>query len=159
MKKEYIVIGVGSLILIGFGGNKVIDLKNASENEKKYAPFIRDVESKYNIPTGVLHKLLKTESSFKTSIINGKTRSKTGALGIAQFMPATAKEWLGSVDNALNPTKAIDGAGKYLKWLHSSLGGWTEAVAAYNWGIGNVKNKGLAKAPLETRNYIKKIIG
>lgn len=114
----------------------------------------------YWIPPEVLYKLLYTESRFRPDIIEGRTKSPTGALGIAQFMPATAIEELGSVAAALDPQKAIPGAARYLAKLRASLGGdLTKAVAAYNWGIGNVKRKGLAAAPKETVNYAFNILG
>lgn len=37
--------------------------------------------------------------------------------------------------------------------LYRQTGDWAQALAAYNWGIGNVRRKGLAAAPAETRNY------
>ncbi len=71
-------------------------------------------------------------------------------------MPATAAE-LGI--DPLNPDQAIDAAGRYLKRLQkNNLGGWTEALAAYNWGIGNVQRKGIANAPKETRLYFSQIL-
>jgi soluble lytic murein transglycosylase-like protein len=151
-----VVLGVGVTV---YKGKNMIDLSNANENEKKYAPLIAEKETKYGIKTGVLHKLIKQESAFRTDVITGAKKSSVGALGIAQFMPATAKEWLGSAQNALNPALAIDGAARYLKWLYMQTGEWTKAVAAYNWGIGNVKNKGLASAPSETKKYVKNILG
>jgi soluble lytic murein transglycosylase-like protein len=164
VNNSYILIGAAAVGVIAFGGKKVMDLKvdlaKAGENEKKFAPYIQTIESKYGIPSGVLHRLLKAESSFLTSIITGTKRSSTGAMGIAQFMPATAREWLGSEQNALNPSEAIDGAARYLKWIYNNIGmDWTKTVAAYNWGIGNVKNKGLSRAPSETKKYVKKILG
>lgn len=151
-------LGIGGLLFLG--GNTVINLKDASENEKKYAPLIAATEQKYGIPTGVLHKLIKAESAFKASIINGTQRSRVGALGIAQFMPATAIEELGSVQAALDPLKAIDGAGRYLKKIYAYVGkDWTKAVAGYNWGMGYAKNRNLATAPQETKDYVKKILG
>lgn len=156
------ILILGGVAFVGvaiFGSKTVIDLSKASDNEKKYAPYIAAIENKYGIRTGVLHKLIKQESAFRTDVITGTKKSGVGALGIAQFMPATAKEWLGSTQNALNPELAIDGAGRYLKWLYGQLGDWTKAVAAYNWGIGNVKNKGLANAPSETQKYVKNILG
>lgn len=151
-------LGIGGLFFLG--GNTVINLKDASENEKKYAPLIAATEQKYGIPTGVLHKLIKAESAFRTDIITGKTRSSVGALGIAQFMPLTAIEELGSVQAALDPIKAIEGAGRYLKKIYAYVGNdWTKAVAGYNWGMGNAKKKVLAAAPQETKDYVKKILG
>lgn len=82
--------------------------------------------------------------------------SHAGAIGIMQFMPGTAK-MLGI--NPKDPNQAIDGAARYLKQLYNQTGSWEKAVAAYNWGIGNVTKKGLQNAPAETRNYLKKVLG
>lgn len=107
----------------------------------------------------ILWNLLYTESRFREDIITGATRSRVGALGIAQFMPPTAVEWLGSADAALDPNKAIPGAARYLAWLIRQTGSVDAGVAAYNWGIGNVKRKGLAAAPQETVDYVASITG
>ena len=88
-------------------------------------------------------------------IIDGHTKSPVGALGIAQFMPATAQQ-LGI--NPLDPFQAIDGAGRYLASLYRQTSSWSQALAAYNWGIGNVTRRGLDSAPTETRNYFTQIL-
>lgn len=125
-----------------------------------YDDLITASANTYGIPPEVLYKLLRQESRFRPDIIDGRTKSPTGALGIAQFMPATAVEELGSVAAALDPAQAIPGAARYLSKLRGMLGGdLTKAVAAYNWGIGNVKRKGLANAPTETVNYAFNILG
>jgi soluble lytic murein transglycosylase-like protein len=127
-----------------------------------YDDLIASSASANGIPEDVLYKLLKTESAFRPEIIDGRKKSSTGALGIAQFMPATAIQELGSVAAALDPLQAIPGAARYLAKLRASLGGdLTKAVAAYNWGIGRVKKYGLniAYVPAETQNYVRKILG
>lgn len=121
----------------------------------QYAATISATESRYGLPADMLARLLYQESRYRPDIISGATRSPVGALGIAQFMPATAAE-LGI--DPLNPAQAIDGAGRYLSRLFQSFGNWSEALAAYNWGMGNVQRKGLAAAPRETRNYYAQIL-
>lgn len=121
----------------------------------KYRAAIAQAEAQNGIPAGLLARLLWQESRYRPDIIDGRTRSPVGAVGIAQFMPATAAEW---GVNPLDPFQSIDGAGRYLAWLFKRLGGWREALAAYNWGIGNVQRKGIAAAPLETRNYFSQIL-
>lgn len=121
----------------------------------QYAPLVAAAEQKHGIPAGLLERLLYQESRYREDIISGRVKSPAGALGIAQFMPATAAE-LGV--NPLDPAQAIDGAGLYLRRLYNSLGDWKLALAAYNWGIGNVRRKGLAAAPLETRLYYSQIL-
>ena len=125
-----------------------------------YDVLITSSANQYGIPPQVLYKLLYTESRFRPDIIDGRTKSPAGALGIAQFMPATAQQELGSTAAALDPAQAIPGAARYLAKLQRQLGGdLTKAVAAYNWGIGNVQRKGLSAAPKETRDYAMNILG
>lgn len=121
----------------------------------QYAGAIAAAEAANGIPTDILARLLYQESRYREDIITGKTKSPAGALGIAQFMPATASE-MGI--NPLDPFQAIDAAARYLARLYSQTGSWTAALAAYNWGIGNVQRKGLAAAPTETRNYWTQIL-
>ncbi|MEH6434244.1 lytic transglycosylase domain-containing protein [Massilia sp. DD77] len=118
-----------------------------------YEELITWAAGLHGVPVLVLAWLLWKESRFLPEVISGAKRSRVGALGIAQFMPATAREELGSEAAALDPQHAVPGAARYLAKLYRSTGTWTEALAAYNWGIGNVQRKGLAAAPAETRDY------
>jgi soluble lytic murein transglycosylase-like protein len=70
-------------------------------------------------------------------------------------MPATARS-LG-VD-PLNVPDAINGAARYLRQQFDRFGDWSRALAAYNWGSGNVARRGLAAAPAETRTYVASIL-
>lgn len=112
------------------------------------------------VPVSILAWLLWKESRYNPAIIDGTKRSRVGALGIAQFMPATATEELGSVSAALDPSVAIPGAARYLAKCYRWTGGtsWAEALAAYNWGAGNVNKRGLDAAPAETRDYFSTIL-
>lgn len=139
------------------------DLMNTTQNvlklwkpPAKYAGMIAASEARNGIPRDLLARLLYQECRWRDDIISGRTVSPVGAQGIAQFMPATAREWGVS---PLDPQSAIDGAGRYLKWLYTKFGSWSEALAAYNWGIGNVQRQGLTKAPRETRLYYSQILG
>lgn len=122
---------------------------------QKYAGMIAKAEIEHGLPVNLLARLLWQESRYREDIITGKVRSPAGALGIAQFMPATAREM--GID-PLNPAQAIDAAGRYLARLFRMFGNWTEALAAYNWGMGNVQRRGLGAAPAETRNYYTQIL-
>lgn len=122
---------------------------------EKYAPAIAAAEQRHGIPRDMLARLLYQESRYREDIITGRVKSPVGALGIAQFMPATAQEM--GID-PLEPMQAIDGAGRYLARLYRASGTWAKALAAYNWGLGNVQRKGMAKAPAETRNYYAQIL-
>lgn len=158
-------IGGGLLaVVLGIKGAKMIALsQDGKKNEKIYAPVIAAAERTHGIPAGMLHRLIATESRFRSDIIAGTTRSRVGAVGIAQFMPATAADE--GVD-PLNPVASINAAGKYLKKLAVAFNGdWSKAVAAYNYGIGNVRKKvkaygpnWAANLPAETKQYVKGIV-
>jgi hypothetical protein len=120
-----------------------------------YADTISAAEARYGLPDSLLARVLYQESRYRPDVISGATTSPAGALGIAQFMPATARD-LGI--DPLNPSQAIDGAGRYLKQLFDQFGDWGKALAAYNWGPGNVAKKGMDAAPAETRAYVAYIL-
>lgn len=121
----------------------------------KYAMKISAAESAYGIPDGLLARVLWQECRWKPDVISGRVKSPAGAIGIAQFMPDTAREW--GVD-PYDADSSIDGAGRYLRWLRRQVSSWAEALAAYNWGIGNIKKRGLSAAPAETRAYYTSIL-
>lgn len=124
-----------------------------------YDDLIQSSAIQYGIKPQILYNLLYAESHFRADIITGKVRSITGALGIAQFMPATAIQELGSINAAFDPNRAIPGAARYLAKLIRATGSETAGIAAYNWGVGNVTRKGLKKAPSETIRYVLAING
>lgn len=121
----------------------------------KYAAAIAAAEDANGLPRDILARLLWQETRYREDIISGRVRSPVGAVGMAQAMPATAAEWK---FDPLDPFASIEFAGKYLAWLRARHNNWTEALAAYNWGTGNVARKGLANAPRETRNYYGQIL-
>lgn len=100
----------------------------------------------------LLVRQAKQESGF-----NPYATSPKGAAGVFQHMPATAKE-LGI--DPYDPTQSIQGGVKYMgQLLNRYQGDPTKALAAYNWGMGNLDRQGLEKAPTETQNYLKNILG
>lgn len=134
----------------------------------RYARVIRESERRYNIPSDLLARALSQESSFLPEIINGTRRSPVGAVGIAQFMPATAKDYglilSDGTDLRTDPFASIDAAGRYLRALYLMFNSWPYALMAYNWGPGNMQSYlksgvGVKGQPLpdETANYVAKI--
>jgi membrane-bound lytic murein transglycosylase D len=108
------------------------------------------------------------------SAFNPTALSTSKAAGIWQFIPSTGKHyglaqnfW---VDSRRDVIAATDKALDYLDKLHGDFDDWQLALAAYNWGEGNVgkaiarnKAKGLPATysslsmPAETRNYLPKL--
>lgn len=120
-----------------------------------YLDAIRAAEDANGLPRNMLARLLYQESRYRPEVIDGRVTSSAGALGIAQFMPATARDF--GIDPR-DPWQSIDAAGRYLAQLYRRFGNWREALAAYNWGQGNVAAKGVDAAPAETRSYFGSIL-
>lgn len=120
-----------------------------------YLHTINRATREYSLPPKLLGRLLYQESRFRDDIISGKVKSSAGAVGIAQIVP----KWHPNV-NPLDPTDSIMYAGKYLKNLFERFGNWGDALAAYNWGQGNLakyKRGEIASIPTETKNYVNQI--
>jgi len=108
------------------------------------------------------------------SAFNPQAVSSAKAAGIWQFMPGTGRDFQLTQNilrddrrSVLDSTRA---ALDYLQKLHDMFGDWHLALAAYNWGPGNVKRAidrnraaGLGNGyldidmPAETRNYVPKL--
>lgn len=77
-------------------------------------------------------RLVRTESSY-----NPLARSRAGAVGLTQLMPATALDM--GVTNRTDPAQSLRGGFGYLRQLIDRYDGDVEqALMAYNWGPGNV---------------------
>lgn len=107
------------------------------------------------------------------STMNPNARNPGGAVGLFQFMPATARRFglrTYLPDERKHPEKSAQAAARYLKFLYGEFGSWPLAVAAYNAGEGRVRqcldkarggSTGFAAIrphlPLETRMYVPKV--
>lgn len=117
-------------------GNTLLCIKRAN----RYFPQIAPILSECGMPDDLLY-LACIESNLAT-----RARSGAGALGIWQFMPATAKEYglivNDEVDERLNIELSTRAACKYFKKARNTYGGdWLSAMAAYNAGMGRVNKQ------------------
>lgn len=109
-------------------------------------PLIAAAAERHNVPPQLVKAVIRQESNFDPQAV-----SKVGAQGLMQLMPQTAKE-LG-VQDPFHPEQNIDAGTKYLGQLLKRYGGDTErALAAYNFGMGNVESG--RPLPNETKKYI-----
>ena len=119
---------------------------------RRYAGLFAEVEQDNGLPKNLLARVAYQESRFRDDIISGETLSAAGAVGIMQIVP----KWHPGVD-PLNVPEAVRYAGGYLRQLYNQFGSWQRALAAYNWGPGNIRKFGMDRLPDETRNYVAEI--
>jgi hypothetical protein len=123
-----------------------------------------------NVDPNLALEVAQAESNYNQNAV-----SSAGAIGVMQLMPSTAAQY------GADPTDTADNiqAGvSYLGDLVAQYGDTGTALAAYNWGPGNVNNAittygtapvqmsdgstvpaWFAHAPAETQGYVKKILG
>jgi len=122
----------------------------------------------------IMAHVVMAESSGNPDAIN----KKSGAVGLAQLMPGTAKGGKDSKGRKTyahgmygktltdaemrDPVKNLKFASEYLTALKKTFGNTEDALRAYNWGPGAVKKwikqgRPEEKLPKETRNYVRKI--
>lgn len=131
----------------------------------RLAPDLKAIFKAEGVP-GELIWLAEVESAF-----NPNAKSPVGAVGLFQFMPATATRFglqTTPVDQRTDPQRSASAAARYLRLLHGRFADWPLAVAAYNAGEGRVgrtlkKHSGrrfedIADAlPIETRMYVPRV--
>ncbi|WP_239806577.1 lytic transglycosylase domain-containing protein [Croceicoccus hydrothermalis] len=123
----------------------------ATYREALYEPLIREAEVRYRLPPGLMQALVWAESRFNPMAI-----SPAGAAGLAQLMPATARE-LG-VSNRHDPRQNIDGGARYLRQMLDRFGNVHLALAAYNAGPGAVSRAGGIPRNRETPAYVRSVL-
>ena len=115
---------------------------------------VSDAEQRFGIPAGLLGAVISKESSGNANAMSGK-----GAIGLTQVMPNTARG-MGYDPEELkrNPAMQVEAGARYLKqMIDAHDGNVYAALAAYNWGPGNVQKylRGeKTQVPTETVNYV-----
>ncbi|MBY0426268.1 MAG: transglycosylase SLT domain-containing protein, partial [Cytophagales bacterium] len=133
-----------------------------------YFPIFEEYLKKYDLPDELKYL------SIVESGLNPKVRSRTGAVGLWQFMGPTGEHYgLNSddyIDERMNIRKSTESACKYLKSLYNTFGDWQLALAAYNCGPGNIRKaqrragrgsdfwEAYKYLPAETRSYVPQFI-
>ncbi|MCY4419347.1 MAG: LysM peptidoglycan-binding domain-containing protein [Cytophagales bacterium] len=135
--------------------------------ETFYFPLFEELLAKYELPDELKY-LAVIESGLRSGAI-----SRTGAVGLWQFMPSTGRlmglRQTYYVDERRDLYKSTDAACRHLKDLYQEFQSWHLALAAYNSGSGRVRRairRGRSKdfwriyrhLPRETRAYVPQFI-
>lgn len=112
---------------------------------------IKQIANEYGVDPALVKAIMATESSGNPNAV-----SPVGAEGLMQLMPATAQAY--GVANPFDPGQNLTAGTQFIDGLLSKYGGNVDyALAAYNWGPGNLDRKGYNNMPSETINYINRV--
>src|SRR5579862_5436769 len=143
-------------------------LLHSFERSGRYRTMIQRVMAEEGVPQDLIY-LAVAESGFQPRAINPRSR----AGGMWQFMPYGNYGLTrnGFMDERFDPEKSTRAYARYMKYLYDQLGDWYLAMAAYDWGAGNVQRAvektGYAdfwelyrrhNLPAETQNYVPEIL-
>jgi membrane-bound lytic murein transglycosylase D len=143
-------------------------LLRSLERSGKYKEMIAKDLRAQGVPQDLIY-LAVAESGFQPQALN----PRSGAGGMWQFMPTGAYGLArnGWFDERFDPQKSSKAYALYMKTLYNQFGDWYLAMAAYDWGPGNVQRAVMRTGyadfwelyrrnvlPAETKNYVPGII-
>jgi soluble lytic murein transglycosylase-like protein len=115
-----------------------------------YGEIIAAMSEAHGVDPLLVRALIQVESNYKPA-----ARSRKGAMGLMQLMPATARIY--NVRNPFDPKANIEAGVKHLRSLIDRFG-IELALAAYNAGEGAVAKFNDVPPYRETRNYVSRIL-
>ncbi len=115
-----------------------------------YGEIIDKFSGEHGVDARLVRAVIQVESAYRQS-----ARSRKGAMGLMQLMPATARQY--GVKDPYDPASNIEGGIKYLKTLLQRLPR-DLALAAYNAGEAAVERFHGMPPYAETRNYVSQIV-
>lgn len=119
---------------------------------KSYLPFMESHFQQSGLPVDL------TRLVFVESMFNPNAKSSAGAVGIWQFMPQTAKQFMRvnrRVDDRYSPYKSTISAAKLLQRNYASLGSWPLAITAYNYGLAGIQQAAEKHKTKQLRHLIR----
>ncbi len=117
---------------------------------RPFAGLISSVAAAHQVDARLIHAVIEQESNYEA-----RARSKKGARGLMQLMPATARQY--GVKNSYDPKANIEAGVRHLKDLLGRLE-LSAALAAYNAGEATIRRYGGPPPFPETQNYVRRIL-
>jgi len=122
----------------------------AGADSRPYLTMIEASAKRHQVDPRLVHAVITVESRFQA-----RARSRKGAMGLMQLMPATAREL--QVRNPYDPATNIDAGVRHLRQLLNRFD-LQLAVAAYNAGAGAVQRFNGVPPFRETQAYVRQVL-
>jgi hypothetical protein len=115
-----------------------------------YKSMITRLAEVHGVDARLIHAVISVESAYRP-----RARSRKGARGLMQLMPATGRQY--GVRNLYQASSNLDAGVRHLKSLLDQFA-LPEAIAAYNAGAAAVRRFGGIPPFRETRNYVDRVL-
>ena len=167
-----IILVIVAALLLGFAYDGVMTVVEKASYKREHSEYVSVYAERFGVPEYMVYAVIKVESDFDPN-----AKSRVGASGLMQLTEETFADVTGQFmlnenlpySEVFDPETNIRYGTYYLSYLYKQLGDWDVALAAYNGGIGNVKNwlndknysddgKTLKNYPSnfsETKNYVR----
>jgi soluble lytic murein transglycosylase-like protein len=123
---------------------------STSTSVPPYDELIDKFSAMYSVPPNLVHAVIQVESGYDERAV-----SRTGAKGLMQLMPETARRF--NVDDPFDARQNIEGGVRYLRQLLDQFP-LKLAVAAYNAGENAVRRFRGIPPYAETRGYVARVL-
>lgn len=133
---------------------------------KSYSNYIFSYSEQYKLDPALVFSIVKAESGFNANAV-----SKSGAMGLMQLLPTTAR-WIATElgdefenNKLFDPETNIKYGCFYLNYLKNKFNNIEVVICAYNAGESVVRNWILSNGTIEndnieypeTKNYLRKV--
>lgn len=134
-----------------------------AEQVSDWAPYITEASRRFGVPTSWIERVMQAESKGRTALGGRPIRSRAGAIGLMQLMPATWADMrlrLGLGPDPDNPRDNILAGTFYLRLMYDRFG-YPGLFAAYNAGPARYAAHLASghKLPGETIAYLQVVSG
>jgi soluble lytic murein transglycosylase-like protein len=125
----------------------------------RWRPYVEEASLRFGVPVSWIDQVMRAESGGLTTVGNGPIRSRAGAMGLMQLMPATWADIRARLTLGTDPDDPRDNilAGTLFLRLMYDRFGYPGLFGAYNAGPERYANVlvGRARLPRETIAYMR----
>nr|WP_047165985.1 lytic transglycosylase domain-containing protein [Sphingomonas sp. Y57] len=154
---------MAALILALVAGTALASAVPRRDPLERWRPHIDEAAARFQLPPAWIEKVIRAESAGRSRLNGRPIRSRAGAMGLMQLMPATWATMRGRLklgDDPDDPRDNILAGSAYLRLMLDRFG-YPGLFGAYNLGPTGYARylAGQRALPKETSDYLAKLVG